>query len=63
MNPNAAIFAIAILAGLALTPLVRAAGRQYGILDRPDGFREVHGRAVPLLGGIAIYGADALPEN
>lgn len=39
---------------LALTPLVEAYARRRGLLDRPGG-RHVHTRAVPRLGGVALF--------
>lgn len=37
-----------------LTPVVIAAMWRYGILDAPDGVRKLHGRTVPLAGGLAV---------
>jgi len=45
------------LASLALTAVVRAAARRWGIVDTPDGRRKLHGRPVPLWGGLAVYAA------
>lgn len=45
---------------LALVPLVRQLARRVGLVDRPDGRRKIHGRAVPLAGGLAILCATAL---
>ena len=45
----------AACASLVLTPLVRRACQRVGWLDLPDGARRVHRRAVPRLGGVAIY--------
>ena len=52
--------AAAFVASLFLTAVVRAVARRRGIVDRPDGKRKLHGRPVPLLGGVAVYGATAL---
>jgi len=38
-----------------MTRLVILAGHRWGPLDKPDGYRKLHGRSVPRLGGIAIY--------
>src|SRR6516225_7129620 len=39
---------------LLLTPLVRAAARRCGLVDEPDGRRKMHGRPIPVAGGIAV---------
>jgi len=54
-------FAVAFIAAILCTPVVRAAARRLGVIDKPDSFRKVHGREVPLLGGVAIYVAFATP--
>ncbi len=51
-----------ILAGvlaLLLTPLIRRYGRRAGVLDRPETApdRKLQRAPVPLLGGLAVYGA------
>jgi UDP-GlcNAc:undecaprenyl-phosphate GlcNAc-1-phosphate transferase len=43
--------------GVVATLIVRALARYFKILDAPDGDRKKHGRAVPLWGGLAIFGA------
>ncbi len=48
------------VASLGLTVAVRAVARRWGIMDRPDGQRKLHGRPTPLWGGIAVYGATVL---
>lgn len=45
---------------LLLTPLVREAFLRWGIVDRPDGVRKLHGRAIPRAGGLPIAAAYAL---
>lgn len=57
MDSYAVTFGLAAATCLALTIAVRWAARRLGVVDRPDGFRKVHGRNVPLLGGVAILGA------
>jgi UDP-GlcNAc:undecaprenyl-phosphate GlcNAc-1-phosphate transferase len=42
---------------LALVPAVRVLAARYGLVDRPDGRRKIHSRAVPLAGGLAILAA------
>lgn len=41
---------------LGLTPLTRQLARRIGLLDKPGG-RKIHGAPMPLMGGLAIYGA------
>ena len=50
-----AAFAMAVLLSLWLTPRMRAAALQFGIVDRPDGRLKQHREPVPYLGGLAIY--------
>jgi UDP-GlcNAc:undecaprenyl-phosphate GlcNAc-1-phosphate transferase len=45
---------------LVLVPGMRALARRVGLVDRPDGRRKIHGRAVPLVGGLAIFTATTL---
>ena len=61
MTTALAAFAVAFIAAILCTPVVRAAARRLGVVDKPDRFRKVHGREVPLLGGVAIYIAFATP--
>lgn len=49
----------AVFAAL-LTPVVRALAWRANVVDRPDGQRKTHGRAVALLGGVALLGAIGL---
>jgi UDP-N-acetylmuramyl pentapeptide phosphotransferase/UDP-N-acetylglucosamine-1-phosphate transferase len=51
---------VAFAASLLLTMAVRAVARHYNIVDRPDGKRKLHGRPVPLWGGVAVYAATVL---
>jgi UDP-N-acetylmuramyl pentapeptide phosphotransferase/UDP-N-acetylglucosamine-1-phosphate transferase len=51
---------IAFVAALLLTAAVRAFARRNGIVDRPDGKRKLHNRAVPLWGGVAVYAATVI---
>jgi UDP-GlcNAc:undecaprenyl-phosphate GlcNAc-1-phosphate transferase len=48
-------FVVALILSLYLTPVMRRAALQYGIVDRPDGRLKRHKRPMPYLGGIAIY--------
>jgi len=48
------VCAVAILASLVLTPLVRRAAKTFGLLDHPDEHRKLHRGAMPLGGGVAV---------
>jgi UDP-GlcNAc:undecaprenyl-phosphate GlcNAc-1-phosphate transferase len=50
------IFATALLMAIGGTPLVRRLALRLGITDRPNA-RKIHLDPIPLLGGVAIYGA------
>jgi UDP-GlcNAc:undecaprenyl-phosphate/decaprenyl-phosphate GlcNAc-1-phosphate transferase len=49
-------FLTALGAGLVLTPICRLTAVRFGLMDRPGG-RKIHGNPTPLLGGLAIAGA------
>jgi UDP-GlcNAc:undecaprenyl-phosphate GlcNAc-1-phosphate transferase len=55
MNAGLLAFLIASSASLLLTVPVRALAIRVGMVDLP-GPRKVHGKPIPLLGGLAIYG-------
>lgn len=48
-------FVVALALSLALTPLAIAAARRLGFLRHPRDQRDIHERAVPMLGGIALF--------
>lgn len=50
------IFASALMLAISGTPLVRRVALRLGIIDRPNA-RKIHASPIPLLGGVAIYGA------
>ncbi|MEN6450891.1 MAG: MraY family glycosyltransferase [Thermoguttaceae bacterium] len=50
----------AFMASLVLTAAVRFVARRWGVVDRPDGKRKLHHGAIPLWGGVAVYGATVL---
>jgi UDP-N-acetylmuramyl pentapeptide phosphotransferase/UDP-N-acetylglucosamine-1-phosphate transferase len=60
MNPLLWTSLTAFAASLLLTAVVRSLARRGGIVDRPDGKRKLHRGHVPLLGGVAVYGATVL---
>lgn len=50
------IFATAFVFAVASTPIARRVALRVGVIDHPNE-RKIHTRPMPLLGGIAIYGA------
>jgi UDP-GlcNAc:undecaprenyl-phosphate GlcNAc-1-phosphate transferase len=48
-------FVFSFILSLYLTPVIRKAALQFGIVDRPDGRLKKHKKPMPYLGGIAIY--------
>jgi len=48
-------FSLAFSLSLYLTPLVRKAALQFGVVDKPDGKLKQHRAPVAYLGGLAIY--------
>ena len=55
MNTYFALFLIATFASLIITPFVRRVCERYRLLDVPNDHRRVHSKAVPRLGGIAVF--------
>ncbi len=55
MTTYALTFGTAVAISYAAGRLVRRLARDRGAVDRPDGFRKLHARPVPLLGGVAVY--------
>ena len=53
-------FAVSLLAGLILVPLVRRLALRADWVDHPDGERKTHRGATPNVGGLAIVGAVCL---
>ncbi len=50
-------FSVVMVVSVVLTVLVAYCARAFAVLDAPDGEKKRHGRSVPLLGGIALFGA------
>lgn len=48
-------FVLALLLSLYITPLIKKAALQFGIIDKPDGKLKQHKAPVAYLGGLAIY--------
>src|SRR5256884_4483157 len=55
MKTYLALFIIAASASLILTPLLRRFCERYRLVDEPKDNRRVHQKAVPRLGGVAIF--------
>lgn len=55
MHTYFALFLIATVASLILTPLIRRLCGRFNLLDVPLDGRRMHSSAVPRLGGVAIY--------
>ena len=55
MSVNFPIFILIFALSFLLTLGVRRLALFLGVLDRPDGVRKIHGRAVPLMGGLAVF--------
>ncbi|MEJ7709659.1 MAG: MraY family glycosyltransferase [Pyrinomonadaceae bacterium] len=60
MNTYLLLFIVATCSSLIITPLVRRLSEHFGWLDVPEDDRRVHQRAVPRLGGIAIFASVAI---
>ena len=48
-------FLVALAVVLVLTPAVGRVARTLGVVDEPDESRRIHLRAVPRLGGLALF--------
>lgn len=55
MNTYIALFMVALCSSLILTPIIRRLSVRFGWLDHPQDGRRVHHKALPRLGGIAIF--------
>jgi UDP-GlcNAc:undecaprenyl-phosphate GlcNAc-1-phosphate transferase len=55
MNTLLAILGISFGLGVVLMPVARAAAARCGLIDRPDERRKIHGRPIPLSGGIVVF--------
>jgi len=55
MNTYLTLFIIATAFSLLLTPIVRRVCERFGLVDEPRDERRVHTKAVPRLGGIAVF--------
>ncbi|HEY8224770.1 MAG TPA: MraY family glycosyltransferase [Pyrinomonadaceae bacterium] len=55
MKTYFALFVIATAASLVITPVVRRLCERFRLLDVPKDSRRLHSKAIPRLGGVAIY--------
>jgi len=55
-------FAVAFLLAVLLTPVISQVAWRAGVVDAPADGRRLHERPTPLLGGLAILGAIAIPS-
>src|SRR6266511_2602865 len=55
MKTYFALFLVAACASLILTPLLRRFCERYRLVDEPKDERRIHQKAVPRLGGVAIF--------
>jgi UDP-GlcNAc:undecaprenyl-phosphate GlcNAc-1-phosphate transferase len=60
LNTYFALFLAATLASLFITPLIRRFCERFQLLDVPVDGRRVHRKAIPRLGGVALYLSCAL---
>lgn len=54
------IFDVSFLLALGLTLMFRQLSFRWGFVDDPDSARKIHTQAMPLLGGLAVFGAFAV---
>jgi len=59
MSQYVLVVVAAFVFALAATPLARKVALRLGVVDQPEA-RKVHSRPMPMLGGVAIYGACVL---
>ena len=59
MTMYIAVTLVAALLALALTPVVRRIAIARKLVDLPDETRKIHGREVPVGGGLAVLAANA----
>jgi UDP-GlcNAc:undecaprenyl-phosphate GlcNAc-1-phosphate transferase len=55
LNTYFALFLIAVFSSLAITPVVRRFCQRFKLLDVPTDGRRMHTKAIPRLGGLAVY--------
>jgi UDP-N-acetylmuramyl pentapeptide phosphotransferase/UDP-N-acetylglucosamine-1-phosphate transferase len=53
-------FALALVLALVLTPLVKRLAVRLRCIDKPGRERKIHTKPMPLMGGLAVFGAVAV---
>ena len=54
LNPILLVAGFSFCCCFVLTPFVRSMARRWNLVDRPDAGRKLHGRVVPVAGGIVL---------
>ena len=54
MAPLLLLLVLSFALCMAITPLARWLARYGGLVDQPDGRRKMHGRPIPVAGGLAV---------
>jgi UDP-GlcNAc:undecaprenyl-phosphate/decaprenyl-phosphate GlcNAc-1-phosphate transferase len=54
MAPLLLLLVLSFALCMAITPLARLLARYGGLVDQPDGRRKMHGRPIPVSGGLAV---------
>jgi len=49
------IFLASFILSVILTSVVKKLAGRFNIVDKPDADRKIHGKPVPLLGGVAVF--------
>ena len=55
MSSLAIVFCASCLASLVIVPALARLCQSFGLVDKPDGRRKLHGKEVALCGGIACF--------
>ncbi len=61
MTTSLVAFLVAFAAGAGVTALMPRVAFRLGAVDRPDGYRKIHARAIPRLGGIGVFAGFLAP--
>ena len=61
MTTALAAFVVACVVGALVTALMRSVAPRLGAVDQPDGYRKIHGVAIPRLGGVGVFAGFLVP--
>jgi UDP-GlcNAc:undecaprenyl-phosphate GlcNAc-1-phosphate transferase len=61
MTTALAAFVVACVVGALMTALMRSVAPRLGAVDQPDGYRKIHGVAIPRLGGVGVFAGFLAP--